>query len=78
MNLVVANGTSRNLTVFRVNTNTGGLQFLAVQPVNTLGATGLITGVASVPPPILGDFNGDRRADVLWRNKVHRRRTSPG
>ena len=70
VNLVAANGTSRNLTVFRVNANTGALQFLAVQPVNTLGATGLITGVVSVQPPILGDFNGDRHADVLWRNKV--------
>ena len=70
LNLVVANGTSRNLTVFRVDANSGGLQLLGVQPVNTLGTTGLITGVASVPRPIAGDFNADRHADVLWRNKV--------
>ena len=70
LNLVVANGTTRNLSVFRVNKNTGALQFLAVQTANTLGTTGLITGVVSVPPPILGDFDGDRHADIFWRQTV--------
>jgi FG-GAP-like repeat len=70
LNLVVANGTSRNLTVFRVDSNTGALQLLGVQAPDTLGATGLLTGVAYAPPPIAGDFNADRQGDVLWRNKV--------
>ena len=70
LNLVVANGTSRNLTVFRVDKNSGGLMFLGVQAADTLGTTGQLTGLASVPRPIAGDFNADRHADVFWRNKV--------
>jgi 6-phosphogluconolactonase (cycloisomerase 2 family) len=44
--LVAANGTSRNLTVFNVNPATGGLTNVALQAVNTLGASGRVTGVA--------------------------------
>ena len=76
VNLVVGHVVSRNLSVFRVNKNTGGLQLLVLQAANTLGTTGSIAGVVSVPPPIVGDFDGDRRADIFWRNKVtgHNRR----
>ena len=71
VNLVIASALSRNLSVFRVNKNTGGLQLLALQAANTLGSTGSITAVVSVPPPILGDLDGDRRADIFWQDKVH-------
>jgi 6-phosphogluconolactonase (cycloisomerase 2 family) len=47
--LVAANGDSRNLTVFRVDPATGRLTSLGVQPVNTLGTTGRLTGLAFVP-----------------------------
>jgi 6-phosphogluconolactonase (cycloisomerase 2 family) len=55
--LGAVNGTSRNLTVFQVNPATGGLTFLGVQPVNTLGATGNVPGVvfAAVVPPFIDD-----------------------
>ena len=69
--LMVANGLTRNLTVFQVNSATGGLTSLGVQPPNTLGTTGQVTGLAFVPPPALGDFNADGTADLLWRNKVN-------
>ncbi|MEP7337594.1 MAG: putative Ig domain-containing protein, partial [Acidobacteriota bacterium] len=44
--LFVANGDSRNLTTFSVNTSTGALTTLATQPANTLGATGTATDLA--------------------------------
>ena len=47
--LIVANMFSRNLTVFRVNPATGRLLLSAGQNANTLGTTGLITGVALAP-----------------------------
>jgi 6-phosphogluconolactonase (cycloisomerase 2 family) len=47
--LVAANSSSRNLTVFRVNSTTGVLTLLGVQPGNTLGATGNVPGMAIVP-----------------------------
>ena len=38
--LIAANALTRNLTVFQVNSVTGGLTSLGVQPPNTLGTTG--------------------------------------
>jgi len=44
----VGNGISRNLTTFSVGAS-GALTSLGVQPINTLGAAGLVTGVAFAP-----------------------------
>lgn len=44
--LLAANGDSRNLTIFRGDTSTGGLTFVRLQATNTLGASGVITGLA--------------------------------
>lgn len=44
--LFAANGGSRNLTTFTVNTTTGGLSGATTQPDNTLGITGIIMGIA--------------------------------
>ena len=43
--LLAANGSTRNLTVFQVNQDTGVLSSIGVQPANTLGASGVITGL---------------------------------
>jgi len=47
--LIAANGDSRNLTVFQVAASTGALTSLGVQPTNTLGTSGIVTGVAFAP-----------------------------
>ena len=47
--LYVANRLSRNITTFSVNTGTGALTSLGVQPGNTLGTTGAINGIAYLP-----------------------------
>lgn len=47
--LYAANGTSRNLTTYSVNPATGFLTNLAVQPVNTFGKTGFVTGMDYIP-----------------------------
>ena len=62
---VAANGISRNLTAFQVNSSTGFLTSLGVQPVNSVGTTGLITGLAFVPwtGSATGDFDGDGKSD---------------
>ena len=67
--LFAANGNSRNLTVFGVNAGTGALTSLVVQPPNTLGNVGVITGVAFAPSTSsLGDFDSDGKADLaLYR-----------
>jgi 6-phosphogluconolactonase (cycloisomerase 2 family) len=44
--LLAANGSSRNLTVFQVNQSTGALTTVGVQAVDTLGAQGVVTGLA--------------------------------
>ena len=63
--LIAANGTSRNLTVFQVNATTGRLVSVGIQPPSTLGATGLISGLAFVPlQPTAFDFDGDLKADL--------------
>ena len=62
--LVGANLEGRNLTVFRVDAITGQLTALVIQAPNTLGATGLVNGVAYAPPPVTaGDFDGDGISD---------------
>jgi 6-phosphogluconolactonase (cycloisomerase 2 family) len=68
--LVAGNRNSRNLTVFRVNQASGGLTSLGIQPADTLGATGFVTGLALVPGPTAGDFDANGKADVLWRNSA--------
>jgi 6-phosphogluconolactonase (cycloisomerase 2 family) len=55
--LAVANGSTRNLTVFQVNPATGRLASVGVQAANTLGMDGLLTGLAFVAavPPFIDD-----------------------
>jgi sugar lactone lactonase YvrE len=55
--LLAANGVTRNLTVFKVNPATGALTSVSTQPVNTLGASGIVTGItfAAVVPPFIDD-----------------------
>ncbi len=48
--LFAANGNSRNISIFGVDPNTGSLEGSVVQPANTLGTIGLITGMAYVAP----------------------------
>ena len=43
--LFAANGSSRNLTTFNVNSATGALTALGAQPANTLGTAGEISGL---------------------------------
>jgi hypothetical protein len=64
--VVAANGITRNLTTFSVNTATGALSSVGTQPVNSLGASGLIVGVAFAPAggPLAGDFDGDGTSDI--------------
>ncbi len=64
--LVAANGVTRNLTVFQVNTSSGFLTSLGAQPINSVGSSGILTGVTFAPsggvvPP--GDFDGDAKSD---------------
>ena len=67
--LFAANGTSRNLTVFGVNSGSGALTALLVQPTNTLGNSGLITGLVFAPSASPdGDYDGDGKTDIdLYR-----------
>ena len=68
--LVAGNGGSRNLTAFRVNPSTGNLTVLLLQAANSLGATGLVTGLVLVPQvSAFGDVNGDEKGDLLLRNR---------
>ena len=48
--LFAANRTSLNLTKYDVNPATGGLSNSVVQAANTLGATGLVSGIAYTNP----------------------------
>jgi len=63
--VVAANGISRNLTVFQVNTSTGFLTSLGAQPINSAGASGLLTGITFAPSVggNIGDFDGDGKSD---------------
>jgi 6-phosphogluconolactonase (cycloisomerase 2 family) len=47
--LFAANGDSRNITTYTVNSGTGELSGASTQPVNTLGTSGRITGMAFAP-----------------------------
>ena len=67
--LFVGNRISRNVTTFAVNTITGQLTSLGVQPSNTLGTVGAINGVAFVPDAFesldtIADFDGDGKTDL--------------
>ena len=64
--VVAANGLTRNLTTFRVNTATGVLTQVGTQPVDSVGASGLITGLAFAETAgvALGDFDGDVQSDI--------------
>ena len=63
--LVAANGVSRNLSVFGVTAATGALAAPVVQPINSVGAAGLLTGVAFASfEASPGDFDGDGPADI--------------
>jgi streptogramin lyase/6-phosphogluconolactonase (cycloisomerase 2 family) len=53
--LFAGHGNSRNITTFRVGAADPVLASLWVQPVNSLGATGRVTGLAYAPP-ITGGF----------------------
>jgi hypothetical protein len=58
-------GVSRNLAVFSVNGGRGTLSSLGVQAADTLGATGLVTGmVVAQPTTAKGDFDGDVKSDI--------------
>ena len=63
--VVAANGISRNLTVFQMNTSTGFLTSLGAQPAGSVGSSGLITGLTFVPGVGggIGDFDGDGKSD---------------
>jgi 6-phosphogluconolactonase (cycloisomerase 2 family) len=67
--LIAANAFSRNLAVFSVNSGTGSLTTLGVQPANTLGPTGRISGLAIAPGFTLKDFDSDLKGDLLLRNR---------
>jgi 6-phosphogluconolactonase (cycloisomerase 2 family) len=47
--LLAANGNSRNVTTYAVDAATGALNAANVQPPNTSGSTGTLTGMAYVP-----------------------------
>ena len=47
--LFAANGDSRNITTYTVNSGTGALSGASAQPVNTLGTSGRITGMVFAP-----------------------------
>jgi hypothetical protein len=47
--LFAANGNSRNITSYAVDPATGALQGVGIQPPDTAGSTGRITGMAYVP-----------------------------
>ncbi len=53
--LYIGNRISRNVTTFSVNSSTGFLTSLGVQPSNTLGTTGAINGIAYLPPPAVAN-----------------------
>jgi hypothetical protein len=63
--VVAANGISRNLTVFSVNSGTGVLTSLGAGPINQSGASGLLTGITFAPSGglVTGDFDGDSKSD---------------
>ena len=77
--LFVGNGTSRNFTTFNVDASTGALTNRTVQPANTLGAAGLVNGIAYVNFPTTVnadapvDFNGDGKSDYAVSRQLNPR-----
>ncbi len=64
--LVAANGITRNLTIFQVDTTTGFLTSLGALPADSIGSTGFITGLTFAPSggvAVAGDFDGDAKSD---------------
>jgi 6-phosphogluconolactonase (cycloisomerase 2 family) len=47
--LFAANGNSRNVTTYAVEAASGALNGASIQPINSAGSTGIITGLAYVP-----------------------------
>jgi hypothetical protein len=59
------NAQTRNLTVFSVNTGTGGLTTLSVQAPDTLSDFGFANSIAFAPSGApSGDFDGDGKSDI--------------
>jgi 6-phosphogluconolactonase (cycloisomerase 2 family) len=50
--LFAANGSSRNLTTYRVDSGTGVLTNLNIQPANSNGVVGVLTGIAYLSPAL--------------------------
>jgi 6-phosphogluconolactonase len=74
--LFAANGTSRNITTFKVNAGTGALTLPVTQAVNTLGAIGIINGLAYVgqpqpPSPPGGGFVYTLEDRFAAENQIH-------
>jgi len=66
--LFAANNWTRNLTTFAVDSATGALNRLTIQPVNSLGTSGYITGlvyVGGLTEPQPGDLNLDGRVNCV-------------
>jgi hypothetical protein len=70
--IFVSNANSRNVTSFNFNVSTGALTNQIIQPANTLGAAGIINGIAYVnfgtivaPKDAFLDFNGDGKSDFV-------------
>ena len=64
--LLAANGATRNLTIFNVNSVTGVLTSFGTQPVNSNGTLGIITGLATAAgggTTAAGDIDGDSKSD---------------
>ena len=74
--LFAANGTSRNITAFTVNAGTGALTSPVTQAANTLGASGIINGLAYVgqpqpPAPPGGGFVYTLEDRLAAENRIH-------
>jgi 6-phosphogluconolactonase (cycloisomerase 2 family) len=84
--LYLGNRLSRNLTTYAVDASTGILTNLGIQPSNTLGTTGFLSGMAYTPsfgstlPKARADFDGDGRTDfsVFRSGTWHLRRSTAG
>jgi 6-phosphogluconolactonase (cycloisomerase 2 family) len=61
-----ANGDSRNVSTYRINTNTGVLTRIAVQPAGTVGASDYLAGIGYLKTDSPGpfDFDGDGKTDI--------------
>ena len=72
--LYVANRLSRNVTTFAFNTATGQLTSLGVQPSNTMGTAGFLSGMSYLPIAPnrrRADFDGDERTDLsVFRDSI--------